>query len=324
MAKLLKVVLLLVVVVAIAAAAGVGYLFWKYPDVPAAENVTIAATPERIARGKYLSEHVTGCTECHAERDFTKYAGPVIQGTQGKGGEQFGDPETPIRSLYSKNITPASLGSWTDGEVIRAFTAGVSRDGTPLFPLMPYLKYARLSREDVEAIVAYLRTLKPIEYTAPERDLAMPLPLVVRTIPQPVTFRPMPNKSERVAYGEYMTNAAVCSECHTPIDDQGQPIPGREYAGGFEMKLPGGSLVRTANITPDADSGIGTWTEEQFVDKFKAFDGTEHRTLTVAEQRENTWMPWYAYAGMMREDLGAIYTYLRTLKPIVNRVKKYN
>jgi hypothetical protein len=121
-----------------------------------------------------------------------------------------------------------------------------------------------------------------------------------------------------------MTNAAVCTECHTPIDDEGQPLPGREFAGGFEMKLPGGGVVRTANITPDADTGIGTWTEQQFVDKFKAFDGAEHRKLTAAEQRENTWMPWYAYAGMTREDLGAIYSYLRTVKPIVNRVKKHN
>ena len=133
----------------------------------------------------------------------------------------------------------------------------------------------------------------------------------------------MPAASDRVAYGEYMTNAAVCTECHTPIDDQGQPLPGREFAGGFEMKLPGGGVVRTANITPDADTGIGTWTEQQFVDKFKAFDGAEHRKLTAAEQRENTWMPWYAYAGMTREDLGAIYSYLRTVKPIVNRVKKH-
>lgn len=110
----------------------------------------------------------------------------------------------------------------------------------------------------------------------------MPLPLVVRTIPAQATFRPMPAMTDRVAYGEYMTNAAVCTECHTPIDEEGQPIPGREFAGGFEMKLPGGGVVRTANITPDADTGIGTWTEEQFVDKFKAFDGAEHRTLTAA------------------------------------------
>ena len=121
-----------------------------------------------------------------------------------------------------------------------------------------------------------------------------------------------------------MINAAACGDCHTPMDEQGQPLPGRDYAGGFELKLPGGGVVRSANLTPDADTGIGTWTEAQFVDKFKAFEGAPLRTLTDADRRENTVMPWTGYAGMTREDLAAIYAYLRTLKPMVNRVKKHN
>ena len=104
---LLKIVLLLVVVAAVAGAAGVGYLYTKYPDVPPAENITVVATPEKVARGEYLAKHVTGCVECHAERDFTKYAGPIKPETLGMGGEEFGDPETAIRVLVSKNITPA-------------------------------------------------------------------------------------------------------------------------------------------------------------------------------------------------------------------------
>ena len=321
---LLKSLLVLIVIVVVAAGAGVAYLFAKYPDVPPAENVTVIATPEKIARGEYLSKHVTGCVGCHAQRDFTKFAAPVIESTRGAGGDPFGDPDSAVRVLYSRNITPAGIGSWTDGELIRAFTVGVDKEGEPLFPIMPYYKYARLSRDDVEAIVAYVRTLKPVEYTAPERELAMPLPLVVRTMPQPAQFRPIPPMTDRVAYGEYMTTAAVCADCHTPMDDQGTPLPGRDFAGGFEFKLPGGGIVRSANLTPDADTGIGTWTEQQFVDKFKAFEGAPHRALTPAEQRENTTMPWIEYSGMTREDLGAIYTYLRTLKPVLNRVQKFN
>jgi mono/diheme cytochrome c family protein len=323
MQRLLKLLLLLVVVVALIAGAGVAYLFAKYPDVPPAESVKVVATPEKVARGEYLSKHVTGCVDCHAVRDYTKFAGPVVEGTLGRGGENFGVEGTAIRAMYSRNITPTAIGDWSDGELIRAFTAGVNKDGEPLFPIMPYPKYALLSREDVEAIVAYVRTLKPIDYTAPPRDMAMPLPLVVRTIPKAPAFRPIPATSDRVAYGEYMTNAAACSECHTPMEG-GAPIPGKEFAGGFEFPLPGGGVVRSANITPDADSGIGTWSEQQFIDKFKAFDGAPHRPLTTAEQRENTVMPWTGYAGMTTEDLGAIYSYLRTLKPVLNRVKKNN
>ena len=324
MKKLVRIVLVLVGVVAVAAGAGVGYLFANYPDVPPAENVTVVATPEKIARGEYLSKHVSGCVVCHAQHDITKYAAPVVPGTEGRGGEQFGDPNTAVRSLISKNITPAAIGTWTDGELIRAFTAGVSKDGEPLFPIMPYPRYGRLSREDVESIVAYVRTLKPIEYTAPPRELGMPLPLVVRTIPTPASLRPIPDKSDRVAYGEYMINAAACGDCHTPMDDQGQPVPGRDYAGGFAFNLPGGGVVRSANLTPDADTGIGTWTEQQFIDKFKAFDGAPQRTLTDADRRENSTMPWNEYAGMTRDDLSAIYTYLRSIPPVMNRVKKHN
>jgi mono/diheme cytochrome c family protein len=324
MRKLLKAVLFLVVLVCAVAGAGIGYLFMRYPNVPPAENVTIVATPELLARGEYLSKHVAGCVECHAERDFTKYAGPVKADTLGKGGQPFGDPESALRVLFSKNITPAAIGSWTDGELIRAITAGVNKDGEALFPLMPYPRYARLAREDVDAIVAYVRTLAPISYSPPARELGMPLPLVVRTIPAPAAFRPIPSRSDRGAYGEYMTTAAVCADCHSPLDDQGTPLPGRDFAGGFEFKLPGGGVVRSANLTPDADTGIGTWTEAQFIDKFKAFEGAPHRSLTPEERRENTVMPWLAYAGMTREDLGAIYAYLRTLTPVINRVTKHD
>lgn len=323
MKTLVKVVLAIVMALIVVAGAGVAYVFAKYPNVPPPESGTIVATPEKIARGRYLAKHVAQCVECHAVRDFTKYAGPVVDGTEGRGGENFGNPGTAVRSLYSPNITPAAIGRWTDGELIRAVTAGVSKDGEPLFPIMPYPRYAQMSREDVEAIVAYVRTLAPVEYTAPARDLAMPLPLVVRTIPKAPAFRPIPPRTDRIAYGGYLTNAASCGECHTPMDGQGSPLPGMEFAGGFEFQLPGGGLVRSSNITPDADTGIGAWSEQQFIDKFKVFDGAPIRSLGPAERRENTVMPWLGYAGMTREDLGAMYSYLRTLKPVINRVQKH-
>lgn len=323
MRRVLKLLLFLIVLVVIIAVAGVTFLYVRYPNVPPAENITVQSTPEKVARGEYLSNHVTGCTGCHAERDMAKYGGPRKPGTEGAGGELFGEVGSGFE-VYSKNITPAAIGTWSDGELIRAFTAGVNANGEPLFPIMPYPKYARLSREDVEAIVAYVRTLKPVQSSVPERKLPFPLPLIVRTMPQPAAFRPMPPKTDKLAYGDYMTNAAACADCHSPVDDRGTPIAGREWAGGMEFPLPGGGIVRAANITPDADTGIGTWTEQQFVDKFKAWRNTEPRPLSAQEQRENTMMPWLFYAGMTDEDLAAIYTYLRSQKPVVGRVQKFN
>jgi hypothetical protein len=96
------------------------------------------------------------------------------------------------------------------------------------------------------------------------------------------------------------------------------------FAGGNQFAHPElGYRVRAANITPEADTGIGSWTEEQFVSKFKGFETPDDRVLTDDEQRQNTAMPWKPYSGMTRDDLSAIYAYLRTLKPVRNRVDKW-
>lgn len=323
MKRIGKWLLWLAVLVIVAACGFVGYMFTAYPKVGPAETVTVPKTPERVARGKYLAEHVTGCVVCHADRDFSKFSGPVVEGTQGKGGQRFGFGLEPF-VLYSRNITPAGIGEWTDGEIIRAMTAGVGRDGTPLFPLMPYPHYAALAREDVEAIVAYLRAIPAVPAPPlPDRHLDFPLPLVVRTIPTAPSHPPMPAATDRLAYGKYMVNAAVCADCHTPMDDQGQPLPGKAFAGGTPFRPGGVGLVQSANITPDAGTGIGTWTEDQFVDKFRAYRGVPARTLAGDERRQNTEMPWTDYAGMTDDDLRAIYAYLRSLTPVVNRVEKF-
>lgn len=309
--------------IVVAAGLFVAYFFVRYPDVPAAEDLRVPATPERLARGRYLVESVSGCVVCHSDRDFGKYSGPVVEGTKGKGGQRFGYGPEPF-VLYAKNITPAGLEQWTDGELLRAITTGVTRDGTPLFPLMPYPRYARMAREDVEAIVAYIRTLPPTPAEPlPARHLDFPLPLVVRTLPAAASHQALPPASDRVAYGQYLANAAVCADCHTPIDDQGAALPGMDFAGGTPFMPEGVGLVRSANLTPDAVTGIGSWTEEQFVDKFLAYRGAPARPLAGAERLENTEMPWTYYANMHDEDLGAIYAYLRSLKPIVNRVDKH-
>jgi mono/diheme cytochrome c family protein len=324
MKLLLRTLAVLVVIAVLVVGGGLAYFYMRYPDVPPPESVTVPRTPERTARGKYLAEHVTGCVVCHAERDWASFAAPVVPGTRGKGGQRFGFGQDPF-VMYAKNLTPEGIGEWTDGEVIRAFTTGVSRDGTPLFPLMPYPKFARLSREDVEAIVAYLRTLPAVPNPpVPERTLNFPLPLVVRTIPAAASHRPVPAASDRVAYGEYMTNAALCAECHTPLDERGTPLPGMDFAGGMAFRPGGVGLVRSANITPDAATGIGSWTEAQFLDKFRAFRGVEPRRLEGAEREQNTEMPWLDYAGLTDDDLSAIYAYLRTVKPVVNRVQKHD
>jgi mono/diheme cytochrome c family protein len=318
---LLKIVGGLVVVLAIVAAGGFAYLMLAYPKVPAAPDIKLDSSPQRLARGKYLAHHVVGCATCHSQRDWTKFSGPIIESTLGAGGQEF--DLGPAGVIYSKNITPAAIGSWSDGELQRAVTSGVSRDGSPLFPLMPFPHYGAMAEDDVHAVLAYIRTLKAIEGAPiPAKKISFPLNLIARTIPAPNTFQAAPPASDKLAYGKYMVSAALCSDCHTPIDDRGQPLPGLEFGGGQEFHETG-HLVRSANITPDVDTGIGSWTEQQFIDKFKAFENAAQPTLAENERAQNTVMPMTAYAGMTVEDLSAIYAYLRTLKPVTHRVEKF-
>ncbi len=302
---------------------GIVYFNETFPKAEPVPNIKVGVTPERIARGKYLANHVTMCVDCHSERDWTKYAGPVVPGSAGKGGEAFDEQTVGVPGVvYAKNITPAGIGGWTDGELIRAITTGISKDGTALFPLMPYLDFNNLTREDLYSIVAYIRTLKSIENNVPERKLDFPMNMIVKTIPlHSYTPASDPSLSDTVAYGKYVTTIAGCADCHT-MKDKGQPVPGMEFAGGMPFNLPWGT-VRSANITPDKETGIGSWTKEQFISFFKSFASDSSHSIPVNGKEFNTIMPVTDYAGMTEQDLGAIYAYLRTLTPVHNRVNKY-
>lgn len=296
------------------------YLHVAFPNAGEAEDLKIQPTPELIARGRYLAYHVTVCIDCHSTRDFDYFSGPLVPGTEGKGGMEFPDK---IGTLYPSNITPAALGDWSDGEILRAITAGVNKDGEPLFPMMPYPVYSQLSREDATAIVAYLRTLAPIPNEVPKSKLNFPLNLIVRTVPRPYRPQPSPPSSDTLAYGKYLSTIAGCQFCHTPIDEKGQPLPGMDFAGGQEFRFPWGELVRTANITPEIDTGIGAWDEGYFSGRFREYADSSGAHIPVAKGEGNTVMPWTLYSGMADEDLGAIYRYLRSIKPIRNEVDKF-
>jgi len=107
---------------------------------------------------------------------FDYFSGPVVAGTEGKGGMEFPDL---AGTFYPSNITPAALSNWTDGEIIRAITVGVNKEGAALFPMMPYPMYKEMAQEDVEAIVAYIRALPAIQNDVPKSKINFPLNLIL-------------------------------------------------------------------------------------------------------------------------------------------------
>lgn len=293
---------------------------------------SVEMTPERLARGRYLAEHVAVCADCHSERDWSTFSGPPIRGTRGAGGELFGHAIGFPGEVTSRNITPHptdGVGRWTDGELVRAFREGVSPSGRPLAPIMPYANYRTMGDEDARAVVTWVRSLTPVARRHPEPTLDFPLSLLVRTIPAPAGPRadghvPTPAPRVDAAYGGYLVRLASCADCHTP-SERGEPIAGREFAGGQEFRVPG-RVLRSANITPDA-TGIGAMNEDAFVARFQAYRVPDAEVeVPRPAQRTfmpgNTIMPWRMYAGMTDDDLRAIYRYLRTVRPVSNLVPR--
>lgn len=317
--RLVRIVLYLVAAVVVIAAGGLGYLFVAFPRAATPEVFQAPRTAERLARGEYLSRHVVGCSDCHGERDWTKYSAPQIREREGHGGMAF---KLDVGTLYAPNITPARLESWSDGEVLRAMTSGVSKDGRPLFPLMPYENLRQLSREDAEAVIAFVRTWKPAARDVPPTQLNFPLNLIVRTIPSPAPplREKAPDPSNRVEYGKYLVTIASCGDCHTKRE-KGEKVPGMDYAGGLKFEMRSGGEIQSANITPDPETGIGRWTEAEFLDRFKSVANAPEESLAL-NGRKNTEMPWRDYGGMTSEDLTAMFAYLRTLPPVRHAVPR--
>ncbi len=309
MKTLLKIVAGLVLLVIVVFALMIGYVVGFKPNVPV-EQVKIDATPERLMRGKYLVENVAQCVACHSERDWSLYAAPVIPGTYGKGGEAFDQKLGFPGAYFAPNLTPHHLKDWSDGEVLRAVTSGVSRDGRALFPVMPYLSYGKMDREDINSIISYIRSLQPVANDPPASKSDFPMSIIIHLIPQKAEFSTRPAATDKVAYGRYLANAASCAECHTP-DNKGQIIETELFRGGRAFALPDGTWVQSKNITPDP-TGIGAWTEDYFIEMFKKH---ENEKAPIPAGQTQTVMPWTGYAGMTREDLAAIYAYLRTVKP---------
>lgn len=320
--KLLKWIGGILTLLLIAAAIFIGYIVYLLPNVGDAPNITVERTPERIARGEYLANSVTVCMDCHSRRDFSSFSGPIKTGTLGSGGEKFDRDLGFPGVFYSKNITPYGIGNWTDGEVFRAITTGVSKDGSALFPVMPYHYYGQLATEDVYAIIAYVRSLSPIKNDISKREIDVPFNIILNTIPKKANPQPLPNEDDIVNYGAYLVSAAGCIECHTRAD-KGQIDLQFAYSGGREFNLPWGK-IHTPNITPEKETGIGNWSKELFIKTFKQYQDSTYQSPRLSEKSYNTIMPWTMYSKMTTQDLAAIYEYLRTIKPIKNTVVKFS
>ncbi|MFN8006136.1 MAG: c-type cytochrome [Terriglobia bacterium] len=302
---------------------GFAYLYFRPPNTAPPASIKVESTEARLARGKYLFDRVALCGDCHSERDFTRFAGPVILEKEGAGfvfPPELGFPGTVV----SRNITPdkdTGIGNWTDGEVIRAIREGVSRDGHTLFPLMPYQNFRKMSDEDVYSVVVYLKTLKPVKLAQPPTRINFPVSMFIKSAPQPAGSVPPVDQQDPLKYGEYLVTMGGCSDCHTPFE-KGQPVEGKHLAGGRLFKTPMGTVV-TANITPDPDTGIGKYSEQDFLNKFYQYKKYVDQGSPQVGPESFTLMPWLLLCELEESDLKAIFAYLKTQPAIYNSVEKH-
>ncbi|HTB51430.1 MAG TPA: c-type cytochrome [Ferruginibacter sp.] len=320
MKKALKIIGILVCIIILGVAAIASYVKVALPNVGAITAIKVNSTPENIQRGEYLANHVLACMDCHSTRDEHEFAAPLVAGTLGKGGEKFDQTMGFPGVYYAANITPAGIGAWSDGEIFRAITTGVGRDGHAMFPVMPYASYGKLDQNDIEDVIAYLRTLPAIENTVTPPHSDFPMSIIINTIPKKASLTTIPSSNDSLAYGKYLFTAAACHDCHTPFVS-GKYDETKFMSGGREFQVANGT-VTSANLTPD-ETGIGNWNREAFINKFRTYrDSTEaHQKLQPSDMQ--TIMPWTAYAGMTDKDLSAIYTYLQTIPAINNSVVKF-
>lgn len=255
--------------------------------------VAVSDDPATLAHGEHVAT-IRGCVHCHGE---------------GLAGKVFMDA-MPLARLWASNLTGGAGGVADayrfDQDWLRAIRHGVAPDGSPLL-FMPAQEARAMGPQDMSAVLSYIKSLPPVDNEPPFTQrvgpigralfLAGPLPLLPaelvdhddRTYAQPPT-------GETVEYGAYM--ATICTPCH-----------GENLSGG---KVPGSdpSWPPAANLTPDSDTGIGSWTLDRFRTILASGRASDGRLM------DQDVMPWPFIAQMNALELSALWLYLRSLEPL--------
>jgi mono/diheme cytochrome c family protein len=312
---------------ALIVAGAVAFLLLFRPKVRPPSTEVVERTPERLARGTYLMEHLLPCIGCHSQGDGGRFGLPIREGMAFAGGIVLDRSFEGFPGVVqAPNITPdpeTGIGDWTDGEVMRAIREGIHRDGHTLFPNMPYYAMAAMSDEDLRSVVTYLRALRPVRQATLPVEIDFPVNLLIRLEPEPVEG-PVhaPDPTDSVAYGGYLVRLAGCKLCHTPFD-KGQLLDSEAFSGGREFATPDGRMrVVTTNITPDPTGYFGQASRDQWISRVRTYVAVRQDPPAV-EPGFNTMMPWLEYAGLTDEDLGAIHDYMQTVAPIRKVVRPY-
>ena len=229
---------------------------------------------------------------------------------------------SPWGAIAVPNITPdpeTGIGGWSDEDFIRALRDGKSPTGSTYYPAFPYTAYTGMRREDMLDLKAYLDTVEPV--AAPNKPHELRFPFSVRLFLHPWRWlffdrepdAADPAQDERLARGRYLVETlGHCAECHTPRNMMGSLKRGPHLAGS--RYGPGGLTV--PNITPDTETGIGSWSEVDLA-FFLRTGFTPYGDDVQGEMREAI---DDGLRHLTQDDLEAMAAYLKALPAIRNPV----
>ncbi len=223
--------------------------------------LTMAAGPlaaeTLLERGAYLVRGIVACGNCHTPRTPD---GGLAPGMELAGGFVS---ESDEFTSYAPNITPdaeTGIGAWSDAEIMTAIREGRRPDGSIIGPPMPIGLYRGVSDSDLEAIVAYLRSVPAVSNVVARSVFRIPLPPAYGP---PVGSVPEAPRDDPVAYGAYLAGPlGHCVLCHTPMVQGRSDYESQLGAGGFAFPGPWGVSV-SANITPHPKDGIADYSDAE-------------------------------------------------------------
>lgn len=265
--------------------------------LPLAGNAN--AQSDLVKRGDYLVNTIMTCGNCHTPKGPT---GDIMEKAF-SGGLSWDEPPFKVTAPNITQDKETGIGTWTDADIKKLLRTGVRPSGVPIAAVMPTAFYGIVTERDMNAIVAYLRTIKPIKNKVPDPIYKMQVPR--KLFPgseKPYTEAALKDHGKN---GFYLATIGHCMECHTPMGPRGREWETRMGAGGFEFPGPWGVSV-SRNVTSSKTKGIGAWTDAEI----------KHVITTGIDRDGNHLKPpmgFGYYAHMTDADLKDVIAWVRTL-----------
>lgn len=315
MKKFFKIILLALGVIILSLAGFAAFVHFSTPTFPVQKvDLKVEVTPERVARGKLLASML--CDNCHQNPSTKMLSGKKMMDLP----KEFGE-------VFSKNITQhptKGIGKWTDGEIAFLLRTGIKPNGQYLPPYM--IKLPTMADEDINSIIAFLRSSDPTIQAADVDNIPSHPSFLVKFLVRIGAFKPfdypkqsftVPPLSNKVQYGEYLVNkVAHCYACHSAdfkTNDYLEPLKSVNYCGGGNPTLEmNGKVIFSPNITFDKETGIGNWSEDDFIKAMKT--GFRPNKTPIR-------YPMEKFTELSDDEIRAVYAYLQTVPMIKNANK---